>query len=205
MSNSWDLWLHNNNVFLIIILVWFFDRSNVLINRFYGYLSLNASTTNRHRIGVVFLQNNLRISSHSLSTAASATINLVNRLLGLVLVIFNSWCGSRVIGAFFLTIRQLLLQLLLLLFEFSIHWISSLSNLVDELVFFHYFLRRLRFLILTRVNYWLLFLSLDLLIANFNLSCLGSDYRRCVSLKCYCDLFGYQRLCNLWFLLKLFL
>lgn len=203
MSNSWDLWLHNNNIFLIITLIWFFDRYNVLIIRFYRYLSLNTSTTNRHRIDVVFLQNNLWSSSHSLSTT-SATINLVNRLLWLVLVIFNYWCGSRVIGAFFLTIRKLLLQLLLLLFEFSIHWISSLSNLVDELVFVHYFLRWLRFLILSWVNYWLLFLSLDLLIANFNLSCLGSDYR-CVSLKCNCDLFGYLRLYNVWFLLKLLL
>lgn len=181
--------LSYNNTFLFMTLIRFFTRFKVLMIRFNGYLSL-IDSGQRHRIRAMFLQDDLRSSSYTLFTT-SATVCSIFRLC-LVFVIFYNWGGNWVIGAFFLTIRLLVLELLLLLFEFSIHWISSLSNLVDQLVFVQYFIRMLLVLILAWMNYRLLFLGLHLLIADLNLPILGSELRG-VSLKCNCDLFRHLR------------
>jgi len=111
----------------------------------------------------MFLQDNLRAAS--LSTA-TPTIRCMVRWLLLLIIVDDRGIIGRIL-TFFLAIWLLELLLLFLLFQFSIHGITTLSHLIDKLIFVESFLRFLLVFILIRCNQgFVIFKSLNLFIAH---------------------------------------
>ena len=120
-----------SHTFLLMTLICLFNTIQFLIIRFYGYLSLQSLW--RHHFIIywtMFLQDYLRTPSLCLPTTNSTIGCMVRRLL---LVIFDCNWGSGWILTVFLAIRllELLLLVLLLLFQLSVHRVPSLSDLIN--------------------------------------------------------------------------